>query len=130
MPTDEAGEGAGEESPLESITIMRAEGYIDCPVLPAGETRTFHSFESAAKGLRDICGSMRPSHMTREAYARFISDEHNRNWLQSLRDELSGCAFPLPLPDDCAPAPYGDRHEFKQCGIKYSVRTNHMCLSM
>ena len=130
MPTDEAGEGAGEDSPLESITIMRAEGYIDCPVLPAGETRTFHSFESAAKGLRDICGSMRPSHMTREAYARFISDEHNRNWLQSLRDELSGCAFPLPLPDDCAPAPYGDRHEFKQCGIKYSVRTNHMCLSM
>ena len=171
MPTGEAGEGAGEDSPLESITIMRAEGYIDCPVLPAGETRTFHSFESATKGLRDICGSMekdrpgydkcdvtvqwrngreykyrfdatpdmretpdvaqhirdmiafhcgamRPSHMTREAYARFISDEHNRNWLQSLRDELDGCAFPLPLPDDCEPAPYGELRHGLRCYYK------------
>ena len=171
MPTGEAGDGAGDDSPLESITIMRAEGLIDCPIWPAGETRTFHSFESATKGLRDICGSMekdrpgydkcdvtvqwrngreykyrfdatpdmretpdvaqhirdmiafhcgamRPSHMTREAYARFISDEHNRNWLQSLRDELDGCAFPLPLPDDCEPAPYGELRHGLRCYYK------------
>ena len=171
MPTGEAGEGAGEDSPLESITIMRAEGLIDCPIWPAGETKTFHSFESATKGLRDICGSMekdrpgydkcdvtvqwcnghsykyrfdatpdmretpdvaqhirdqvafycgamRPPHMTREAYARFISDEHNRNWLQSLRDELDGCAFPLPLPDDCEPAPYGELRHGLRCYYK------------
>ncbi len=171
MPTGEAGEGAGEDSPLESITIMRAEGLIDCPVWPAGETRVFRTFESATKGLRDICGSMekdrpgydkcditvqwrngreykyrfdatpdmretpdvaqhirdtlafhcgamRPSQMTREAYARFISDEHNRNWLQSLRDELDGCAFPLPLPDDCEPAPYGELRHGLRCYYK------------